>query len=184
MKKLDILIDSAAFALYMLISCLCCMFAEMLAVDLLIGKLLGTFIEFSPVAINVIRAAIYTLGVNAILAVLLYRDGYRSAEAHIGGTAISGAIGALVHFLFCLLFGFQAFCAGAVRSLSLLILHGSELSAGSTVTLTRLEQIPVYFVTAAIYVAVMIAARHIGANNRLADRSSLTGSTEDNDLKE
>jgi hypothetical protein len=172
LNKTEILLNSVVYALYMLFTCLCIMVVEMLVVDLAIGKILSTFITFTSTSIYVIRAVIYTVGVNAVLAILLFREGYKSAEYSVVSTVISGIAASLMHFLLCLLFGFQAFCAGGVRSVTALVLSNE----GNSPDINRLDCIPFFFLTAALYIAIMAVFQMLGAKKRISDRADLTSS--------
>ncbi len=175
MKKVDILINSAIYAFYMLLSCIAIMVLEMLIVELFICKILGTYFPFSTLTLATIRAIIYTVGVNVLLGIMLYKDGYRSAVSSMPATLVSGLIASVLHFFFSLLFGFEAFCAGGVKFISAIYLFGSSLSSAEfSGTLERIDCIPFFFINSVIYIAVMILAQWLGAKNRLSDRAELT----------
>ena len=84
-KTLDVLINAPLYALYMFLSCLVVMFAEMLVV-----KLANWFIVTDYYSTSVIRAVVYSIGVNAILAAIAFREGFRNAKATPIATVISG----------------------------------------------------------------------------------------------
>ena len=170
LNKTEILLNSVVYAVYMLFTCLCIMVVEMLVVDLAIAKILSTFITFTSTSVYVIRAVIYSVGVNAVLAILLFREGYKNAEYSVASTVISGIVASLMHFMLCLLFGFQAFCAGGVRSVTILALGNT----GSQTEINRLDCIPYFFLTAAVYIAIMATFQMLGAKKRLVDRAILT----------
>ena len=171
MKKVDILVSSLVYAVYMIISCLVIMCAEILAI-----KIINLFVVTQYFELCVIRAVIYTLGVNALLAIISYREGYRAASFSIVGTAISGAIATLIHFVFALLFSFEAFCAGGVRFITALVRFGSSLNSNTFMgTLTRVDFIPFFFINSLVYVALMISFGKLGQYKRLADREDLLG---------
>jgi hypothetical protein len=153
----------------MLISCLVVMFAEMLAV-----KVVNLFVVTNYFELCIIRAVIYTLGVNALLAVIAFYEGYRDAKAHPVSVAASGVIATLIHSLFALLFNFEAFCAGGVRSIAALVKFGkaidSELFIG---TLTKRDLVIFFFINSAIYISVMIVANIFGARYRQKERQRM-----------
>ena len=91
MKKGDILFGTVIYSVYMLVSCIVMMFAEMLAI-----KIINLFVGLSPLSLCIVRAIIYTVGVNAILAIVSYREGYRSASFSVVGTLISGALASML----------------------------------------------------------------------------------------
>lgn len=171
MKKVDILISSLVYAVYMIISCLVIMFAEMLAI-----KIVNLFVVTQYFELCVIRTVIYTVGVCTLLAIISYREGYRAASFSIIETAISGAIASLIHFVFALLFSFEAFCAGGVRFITALVRFGSSLNSNTFMgTLSRVDFVPFFFINSFIYVALMIAFGKLGQHKRLADREELLG---------
>ncbi|MBE6583564.1 MAG: hypothetical protein E7649_01095 [Ruminococcaceae bacterium] len=171
MKKrpIDTLLGSLVYALYMMLSCLVIMFVEILAI-----KIANLFVVVDNFSTSVIRAVIYTLGVNALLAIIAFHEGYKAARPAPIATAISATVATLIHSLFALLFSFEAFCAGGVRSIAILVKFGktinSPLFAG---TLDRFDIIPFFFINSAIYVAVMIIANKLGASHRLKVRDEM-----------
>ena len=179
MKKLsvDILFGGIVYAVYMLISCIVIMFAEILAV-----KVVNLFIVTEYHLLTVIRAVIYTVGVCAILAVIAYREGYKAARFSIPVAAISGAAASVMHFLFALLFNFEAFSSGGVKFITALFKFGSKLNNNSlTESLTRVDFIPFFFLVSLLYVGIMIGFGKIGEFMRMASRQELTGSYDEAD---
>lgn len=171
MKKIDILVSSLVYAVYMLISCVIVMCAEILAV-----KIVNLFVVTEYFSLTVIRALLYTVGVNALLAVISYREGYKTAYFSIPETLISGAIATLLHLVFALLFNFEAFSAGGVRSITALIRFGSDLNSNAlTSSLTRLDFIPFFLLNSLVYIGIMIGFGKLGQYKRLADREELLG---------
>ncbi|MGM9644741.1 MAG: hypothetical protein ACI3X1_06615 [Eubacteriales bacterium] len=171
MKKGDILFGTALRSVYMLGSCIVIMFAEMLAI-----KIIDLFVGLSPLSLCIVRALIYTVGVNALLAIVSYKEGYRSASFSAVGTLISGALASLLHFLVSLLFSFEAFCSGGVKFITALVKFGASLNSESfSGSLSRFDCIPFFFANALVYIAVMIIFGRLGARNRLRDREELTG---------
>lgn len=169
MKKQYFFIDALLYAFYMLVSCITVMFAEMLIV-----KVLSLLFPISYFALCIIRAAIYTLGVNAILAIIAFREGYKAAYCSVIFTLISGAIATVIHSLFALLFSFEAFSAGGVRSITALVNFGSALeSSAALAKLDLLDYVAVFFINGLIYCTVMASAKFIGAKRRIADRAML-----------
>ena len=171
MKKIDILVSSLVYAVYMLISCVIVMCAEILAV-----KIVNLFVVTEYFSLTVIRALLYTVGVNALLAVISYREGYKTAYFSIPETLISGAIATLLHLVFALLFNFEAFSAGGVRSITALIRFGSDLNSNAlTSSLTRLDFIPFFLLNSLVYIGIMIGFGKLGQYKRIADREELLG---------
>ena len=175
-KKIDILVSSLVYAVYMLLSCLIIMCAEILAI-----KIINLFVVTDYYSLCITRAVIYTLGVNALLAIISYREGYRTASFPILQTVISGIIASLLHFIFALLFSFEAFCAGGVKFITALVRFGSKLNSNTFMgELDRFDFIPFFFINAAIYIAIIIVFGKLGESQRLYDREELTSTSSDN----
>lgn len=167
---LDVLTDGSLYAFYMLGSCLVWMVAEACVI-----KVLTLCFEIDYFTLCIIRASIYTIGVSAMLFTAAYREGYKAAGSSIVGSALSCVLGSLLHFLPCLLFSFNPFCAGGVKFVTALIKFGPSLSSSSFMgELVRLDYFPAFFATALLYCVVMTAAKRIGAVRRLADRKEMT----------
>jgi hypothetical protein len=180
MKKLDILIDSAIYALYFFFTCLVCMLAEWFA-----SRIITLFIEISPFALSIVRVIIYTVGVCAVLGIALFKEGYRSARANVGETVISVALASVTYFLFCLLFSFEAFCAGGVKYVTLLLKYGSSLTLSQVEGgLTRLDPIGIFFLHIAVYGAVMTVCKQIGADKRIDDRRGINTVEDDENYEQ
>ena len=168
-KTLDVLINAPLYALYMFLSCLVVMFAEMLVV-----KLANWFIVTDYYSTSVIRAVVYSIGVNAILAAIAFREGFRNAKATPIATVISGTLATLLYSVFCLLFSFEAFCAGGVKSIAIIVKFGKAINSQMFVgTLDRFDIIPFFFVNCAIYIAIMTAFNTLGAYKRKLDRQEM-----------
>lgn len=169
MKKQHVFIDALLYAFYMLISCVTCMFAEMLIV-----KVLSLLFPIPYFALCIIRAVIYTFGVNAILCIISFREGYKAAYCSVVFTMISGIAATVIHFLFALLFGFEAFCAGGVRSITALVNFGATLASSSFMDkLTPLDFTIVFFINSLAYCVFMTISKKLGAKRRLIDRAEL-----------
>jgi hypothetical protein len=171
---LDVLFDAGFYAFYMFGACLVWMVAEAGIV-----KLLTLCFEISYFNLCVIRALIYTLGVSAMLSLVAFREGYKAARASVFGTLISGILATLVHFIFCLLFSFNPFCAVGLKFITALVKFGTSLSDSAFIgTLNRIDFIPVFFVCGALYSLLMSVFKRLGAYKRLADRAELTADAE------
>lgn len=172
MKKTDVLVNSLVYAVYMILSCIVVMFAEMLVI-----KVVNVLVEIDYFELCIIRAVIYTVGVNALLAIIAFREGYRAAYFQVASTAISASIASLMHFLFALLFSFEAFAAGGVKFISALVQFGTKLNlSGFSGKLDIIATIPFFFLVALVYVSVMITFGKLGEKRRLISRKELTGS--------
>lgn len=168
-KTLDVLINAPLYALYMFLSCLVVMFAEMLVV-----KVANWFIVTDYYSTSVIRAVVYSVGVNAILAAIAFREGFKNAKATPIATVISGVLATLLHSVFCLLFSFEAFCAGGVKSIAIIVKFGKAINSQMFVgTLDRFDMIPFFFINSAIYIAVMVTFNAIGAYKRKRERQEM-----------
>lgn len=174
MKKSDTLLNSLVYAVYMIVSCIVVMLAEAL-----LTRVLGSMFELTPYTLCIIRATVYTPAVPVLLGILAYREGYRSAYFSTSETIISGAIASVAHFLFALLFSFEAFIAGGVRFVAALVKFGDKLNLKSFKgELEAVDTIPFFLLFAVIYIAVMILCGKLGARARLKSRKELTGSDE------
>jgi len=172
MKKTDVFLNALVYAIYMLVSCIVVMIAETL-----ITRILGSFFELTPLALCVIRAVIYTPSVTALLGILAYKEGYRAAYFSVVGTAVSGAIAAVAHLLFAMLFSFEAFAAGGVKFVAALVKFGEKLNLKSfSGKLLLTDSIPFFLIFAILYIAVMILCGKLGQRARIRSRKELTGS--------
>ena len=176
-KTVDVLINSLLYSLYMFLSCLVVMFAEILAV-----KIANLFIVTDYYSLCILRAAVYTVGVNAILGIIAYREGYKRAKAAPVSTGISGVIATLLYGIFCLLFSFEAFCAGGVRSIAILAMFGKHIDSPLFVgKLDRFDIIPYFLINAAIYIVILVAFNAVGAYKRRLDRQEMNVVSTDDD---
>jgi hypothetical protein len=174
-KTIDALINSLLYALYMFLSCLVVMFAEILAV-----KIANLFVVTGYYELCILRAVIYTLGVNGILGIIAFREGFKNAKATPVATAISGVLATFLYGIFCLLFSFEAFCAGGVKSIAVLAKFGESINSSAFKgTLDRFDIIPYFFMNAAIYIVVMIALNAVGAHRRRLDRIEMNVVTQE-----
>ena len=165
-KTLDALLNAPIYALYMFLSCLVVMFAEILVV-----KLANWFVVTDYYSTSLIRAVIYTVGVNAILGAIAFREGFKNAKATPVATVISGVLATLLYSIFCLLFSFEAFCAGGAKSTAIILKFGKAINSDMFVgKLDRFDIIPYFLVNCAVYIAVMTACNAIGAYKRRLDR--------------
>lgn len=170
MKKADLLVNTLVYAFYMFISCVVIMLAEILTV-----KVVNLFIVTEYYELTVLRAVVYTVGVNAVLGIIAYKEGYRAARYPIGEVIVSGLLASLLHALISLIFHFQAFCSGGVRFLTALLHYGKGLTVNTLMDeLDALDILPVFAVNSLIYIAIMIVLGKLGEYKRLADREEIT----------
>ena len=170
MKKSDVLVGGIVYAFYMFFSCLVIMCAEILII-----KVVNLFVVTEYFAMTVIRAVTYVIGVNAVLGIIAYKEGYRAARYPIAETALSGILATVIHLIFCMLFSFQAFCAGGVRFIAVLLRFGDELVVNTQMdTLGILDFLPVFAINSLVYIIVMILCGKLGENKRLIDRDETT----------
>ena len=176
MKRSDILVNTLVYAFYMFIACVVIMLAEILTV-----KVVNLFIVTEYYELTVLRAVVYTVGVNAVLGAIAYKEGYRMARYPIVETIISGLLASLLHALVSLIFHFQAFCAGGVRFITALLHYGKDLTVNTLMDeLGALDFLPVFAVNSLIYIAIMIALGKLGEYKRLADREEITEDSQKN----
>ncbi len=170
MKKSDILVNTLVYAFYMFIACVVIMLAEILTV-----KVVNLFIVTEYYELTVLRAVVYTVGVNAVLGAIAYKEGYRMARYPIVETIISGLLASLLHALVSLIFHFQAFCAGGVRFVTALLHYGKDLTVNTLMDeLGALDFLPVFALNSLVYIAIMITLGKLGEYKRLADREEIT----------
>ncbi len=175
-KISDILINSLFYALYFVCSCIVVMFAEIITV-----KVLNLFVVVDNLSLCIIRIAVYFIGVNATLAAVSYREGYKTPSRSVSVHAISATVAVVWHLLPSMLFNFAAICSGEVRFIAILAKFGSKIKSPSfSGTISAIDCIPYFFIVGAIHVAVMAAAGYIGARARLRDRVELTRDSDDN----
>ena len=168
MKK-NIGINGFFYFLYFFGSCILAMFVESLFV-----KVVDKFVLLPYAVLTVIRIAVYTPGVIAILAVLGYSEGYREAECPVGETIVSGLLATVLHLIFGMLFKFQAFVSGAVRFTAGLIHNGFAVTHETLVNRTPYGLFLLVFLAyGAVYVATITISKYFGAQKRIIDRAGL-----------
>ena len=168
MKK-NIAINGFFYFLYVFGSCILAMIAEALLV-----KIVDKFVILPYPVLTVIRMIVYTAGVTAILAVAGWKEGYREAYCHVGGTALAGALASVIHLLFSMLFHFQGFVSGSVRFTAGLIFNGWDVTYDSLVNDTPYWGfLAVFTAYAVLYVATLTVTKYLGAQHRIIDRAEL-----------
>ena len=173
MKKFrQILLDAVIYFIYFALSCILAMLAEALLL-----KVVDRFVVLSYFAQTVIRLAVYSLSIPALVGAAGYLEGYREAEQHAGMTLASGILATLVpHLLYALLFHFRQFCAGGVPFLVGLLRDGTALTPDSIVfndIRTAGLFIGVFIGYGILYTAVLIGTRYIGIRRRHAQRADM-----------
>ena len=172
MKKTDIWVNALIYSIYMLLSCIIIMFAE-----ILISGVLGTMWVLKPLTLCRIRAVIYTVGVTALLGIMGFREGYRAASFSVGTTIISGALASVAHLIFALFFSFEAFSAGGAKFITQIVKFGNKLNMKSFKNeLDLFDPVPFFLALAALYIVAMIVCGKLGAHARRRSRKALTGS--------
>ena len=180
MKKADILVNTLVYAFYMFISCVVIMLAEILTV-----KVANLFVVTEYYELTVLRAVVYTIGVNAVLGVIAYKEGYRAARYPILETLVSGILASILHALVALLFHFEAFCAGGVKFITALLHFGKGLTVNTLMDeLGALDFLPVFLINSLVYVGIMILCGKLGEFKRLSDREDLTDSNKETAQKQ
>ncbi len=168
MKK-NIGINTLFYFLYMFGSCFIVMLIEALFVNVV-----EKFVELPYPVLTVIRIAIYTAGVPAILAVAARSEGYREGYCSVGGTLVSGVLAMIPHLLFAMLFHYQGFVSGGVRFAAGLIYNGWGITYDSLINVTPYHMFLILFgVYGIIYVSTMTIAKYLGAQKRIMDRADL-----------
>ena len=169
MRLKNIALNLLVYFFYALGACILVMLAEALLVTVL-----EKFAVIPYPALTVIRIAVYTPGVIAILAVLGYSEGYREAECPVGETIVSGLLATVLHLIFGMLFKFQAFVSGAVRFTAGLIHNGLDITHDSLINETPYGLFLLVFLGYGIaYVATITISKYFGAQKRIIDRADL-----------
>ncbi len=169
MKIKNIALNSLFYFLYMFGSCFIVMVVEALLI-----YIIERFVIIPYPILTITRAVLYTLGVVVLMAVIGYYEGYREGYCSVGEIAVGGAGATLYHFIFSLLFNFQAFVSGSVRFTAALFAHGMNVTEELLVqktpfTLTLLA----FLLYAVIYVGTLTLSRYMGAQRRVIDRAEL-----------
>ena len=168
-KFTDHLISSLLYSVYMLFSCIVVMFAEIIAV-----KAVNLFIVVDNLTLCIIRVVVYFIGVNAILAIVSFREGYKSPSRSVLSHTLAAVVAVIWHFIPSLLFNFAAICSGEVRFIAILAKFGKKVASPTFAgTLDASDCIPYFFIIGAIHVTVMVASGYIGAKIRMRDRAAL-----------
>ena len=169
MKKQAILIDASIYALFMFMSCLVTLFAE-----ILITKVVNNLFVMTPFSLCVLRVFIYSGGVLAILGIISFKEGYKTLECSVSSSLISGGIAVVIHFFFSLLFSFDAFCSGPVVFVSALMKYGTGLTYDQFKNgIERFDCMSVFFVYGLVYVLFMLGMKYVGVKRRIHDRDEL-----------
>ena len=169
MKIKNIALNLLVYFFYTFGACILVMLAEALLVSVL-----EKFVAIPYSVLTVIRIAVYTPGVIAILAVLGYSEGYREAECPVGETVVSGLLATVLHLIFGMLFKFQAFVSGAVRFTAGLLHNGFDITYESMINQTPYGTfLLVFLVYSILYVTTLTIAKYLGCQKRVIDRADL-----------
>ncbi len=170
MKKIDVLINSVMYLIYVALSC-----AAAMIIEAGITKIISLCFVIDYFTLTVIRAVIYVITVFTLLFILSFHEGYKDAHFSAGHTVVSALLAAVSHFLFSLLFKFSAFISGGTKFISALIFYGKTLiEPKQTDSLGYGTVIPVFIVLWLFYATEITVAKYFGAKKRLLDRASLT----------
>ncbi len=169
MKIKNVAINSILYFLYMFGACIATMVVEALLVFIL-----SRFAVIPYPVLTVIRLVIYTLGVLALLSAIGYYEGYRDASCSVGETIAGGILALVAHFVFALLFRFQAFVAGGVRFAAGLLAHGTSITADRLAQETSYGlYIAMFILYGLLYVAALTISCYLGANRRVVNRAEM-----------
>ncbi len=160
----------ALFALFYLIgACLITMLAEALA-----SYIINHIVVLSYPTLTVIRMAIYSVGVTALMGVMGYYEGYREAYCSVSESLAGVLLAAIPHLLLAMLFRFQGFISGSVRFTAGLIHNGWDITYDNLVNETPYWLFVLIFAAyAAVYAATFTVAKYLGAQKRVIDRADL-----------
>ena len=170
MKIKNAAINSLIYFLYFFGACFSAMLIEALLLMMI------DLIVILPYSVQtIIRIVIYSLAVPALIALLGYFEGYRSEESGTVETAISCALALVIHVLFAMLFGFQAFITGAVRFTAGFIHNGMDITYEGMIATPYGLFLLIFLAYGILYSVLLGVFKNMGAKNRVADRRELTG---------
>jgi hypothetical protein len=160
----------ALFAfLYLIGACLITMLAEAL-----VSYIINHVVVLSYPTLTVIRIAIYSIGVMALMGVVGYYEGYREAYCSVGESLAGVLLAAVPHLLLAMLFRFQGFISGSVRFTAGLIHNGWDVTYDKLVNETPYSLFLLVFAAyAVLYAATFTVAKYLGAQKRVIDRADL-----------
>jgi hypothetical protein len=160
----------ALFAfLYLIGACLITMLAEAL-----VSYIINHVVVLSYPTLTVIRIAIYSIGVTALMGVVGYYEGYREAYCSVGESLAGVLLAAVPHLLLAMLFRFQGFISGSVRFTAGLIHNGWDVTYDKLVNETPYSLFLLVFAAyAVLYAATFTVAKYLGAQKRVIDRADL-----------
>ena len=160
----------ALFAfLYLIGACLITMLAEAL-----VSYIINHVVVLSYPTLTVIRIAIYSIGVTALMGVVGYYEGYREAYCSVGESLAGVLLAAVPHILLAMLFRFQGFISGSVRFTAGLIHNGWDVTYDKLVNETPYSLFLLVFAAyAVLYAATFTVAKYLGAQKRVIDRADL-----------
>lgn len=169
MRIKNIALNLLVYFFYMFGACILVMLGESLLITVL-----EKFVALPYPVLTVIRIAVYTPGVIAILAVLGHSEGYREAECPVGETVVSGLLASVLHLIFAMLFHFHAFVSGAVRFTAGLIHNGFTVTHDSLINETPYGLFLLVFLGySLVYVGIITVSKYFGAQKRIIDRADL-----------
>ncbi len=169
MKLRNVGLSSLFYFLYMFGACFVIMLAESLLV-----YIIDRFVAMPYPTVTILRVAVYTLGVVAVMAVLGWGEGYRAAACSLPDTILGGVLALIPSLLFSMLFNFQAFVSGGVRFAAGLSHNGMSITEESLVNATPYSRFLLFFALYGIvYIAALTIAKHLGAARRVMDRAAL-----------
>ena len=179
MKLRNIGLNSLFYFFYMFGACLVMMLAESLLV-----YILDRFVIIPFPALTILRIAVYTVGVVAVMAALGWGEGYRAADCTLSETIAAGMLALVPHLLFAMLFKFQAFVSGAVRFAAGLSYNGMGINEDNLVNTTPYGLFLLFFVLyGAAYIAALTIAKYLGAARRVIDRAALRHGEDESSIK-
>jgi len=175
--KIKATATDALFALFYLIgACLITMLAEALA-----SYIINHVVVLTYPTLTVIRMAIYSIGVTALLGVVGYYEGYREAYCSVVESLAGVLLAAVPHLLLAMLFRFQGFISGSVRFTAGLIHNGWDITYDKMINETPYWLFLLIFAAyAAVYAVTFTVAKYLGTQKRVIDRADLRqGESED-----
>lgn len=169
MKKRDVIVNAAAYFVFVLLSCV---FASLFS--LMLVKLVNKFVVLDYTANAGIRAVALLLVTAFFILFFSYKNGYHTAEFDKRELVPASLLAVAVHFLLSLVTVFIPLVAGAVKYIGGFIEFGSSFSSDSQMRNTPFVILAIVGVLCAlVYMGLIILGSRVGVNKRLVDREAL-----------
>ena len=171
MKKRDIVVTSAVYLVFTLLSCA---FAGLFSA--MVVRFANKFAELSFIANAGVRAVALVLFAAFFLVLLSYKYGYHNAYFDKTETFLSVLLASLVHFVLSFITLFSPWISGATKPISGLVTYGTNYMSD-----VQTKNIPIFTLVLAgavvlfVHGGLLVLGTYIGTKERLADRAALLG---------